>query len=219
MSINSTMAAITTAARVASGSWANNAVRKSRVTMVRPATTMPDIWLFAPAEPFTAVLERLPLTTIPPLMPDPRFVRPDRSTPDRIDLVMMLAAYVLPAPRPSAKPTNITPSAAGAIPSYGHRVASGSPSEGDRTRSRRRWTLRVRRGRTGPRLRSPKMTAMRGPGARADTHDRRRRWQDTRPHGHVGRWVSSRLLSHAHSSSKKSPSPPSMPNSLGSCPR
>ena len=43
---------------------------------VSTATTSPLTWDRAPAAPFTAVLDRLPLTTIPAHSPDPRFAAP-----------------------------------------------------------------------------------------------------------------------------------------------
>ena len=48
--------------------------------MVRAATTSPDTWERAPAEPFTAVLERLPFTTMPLDRPDPRLAAPRPSS-------------------------------------------------------------------------------------------------------------------------------------------
>ena len=44
------------------------------------ATTSPDTWERAPAEPFTAVLERLPFTTMPLDRPDPRLAAPRPSS-------------------------------------------------------------------------------------------------------------------------------------------
>ena len=67
---------MTTAASVASGSDSNSPVSSSSVTTVITATTRPEIWLCAPAAPFTAVLERLPLTTMPLLRPAARFAAP-----------------------------------------------------------------------------------------------------------------------------------------------
>ena len=58
-------AAMTTAASVASGRSSNRAVRNSRVRIVSAATTRPEICECAPAPPLTAVLERLPFTTMP----------------------------------------------------------------------------------------------------------------------------------------------------------
>ena len=43
---------------------------------VSTATTSPDTWDRAPADPFTAVFERLPLTTIPLDSPAPRLAAP-----------------------------------------------------------------------------------------------------------------------------------------------
>jgi hypothetical protein len=76
MSTSSTSAAITTAPSVASGRSSKRPVRKSSVTIVRAATMRPDIWLLAPAEPLTAVFERLPLTTIPLESPLAMFAAP-----------------------------------------------------------------------------------------------------------------------------------------------
>ena len=69
MSTSSMTAAITTAARVASGRLSNSPVRNSSVTTVSTATTIPDICDLAPAEPLTAVFERLPLTDHPGTQP------------------------------------------------------------------------------------------------------------------------------------------------------
>jgi hypothetical protein len=80
MSTSSITAAMTTAARVASGRLSNSPVRNSRVTTVRAATTSPDTWEQAPAEPLTAVLERLPLTTMPLDSPAPRLAAPSPSS-------------------------------------------------------------------------------------------------------------------------------------------
>ena len=82
MSTSSTRAAMTTAASVASGSSSNSPVRNSRVTTVSAATTSPESCDLAPAEAFTAVLERLPLTTMPLESPAPRFAAP-RATSSR----------------------------------------------------------------------------------------------------------------------------------------
>jgi hypothetical protein len=46
------------------------------VTIVNAATMSPESWLFAPADPLTAVLVRLPLTTIPPDRPAARLAVP-----------------------------------------------------------------------------------------------------------------------------------------------
>ncbi len=71
---------MTTAARVASGSFSNSPVRNSSVITVMTATTRPDSWVLAPAPPFTAVFDRLPLTTIPPLRPEARLAAPRPSS-------------------------------------------------------------------------------------------------------------------------------------------
>jgi hypothetical protein len=63
-------------ASVASGSFSNSPVSSGSVTIVIAATTRPDTWLLAPAEPFTAVLDRRPLTTIPLERPDTRLAVP-----------------------------------------------------------------------------------------------------------------------------------------------
>ena len=70
-----------------SGRSAKRPVRKRRVTMVRAATTSPDTWLLAPPEAFTAVFERLPLTTIPLVMPAPMLAAPRR---DQLTVVVDL---------------------------------------------------------------------------------------------------------------------------------
>ena len=76
MSTSSMTAAITTAASTASGRSSNSPVRNSRVITVSAATVNPDTCDFAPAPPLTAVLDRLPLTTIPPNSPDPTLAAP-----------------------------------------------------------------------------------------------------------------------------------------------
>ena len=83
MSTSSITAAITTAASVASGRLSNRPVRNSSVTTVRTATTSPETWLWAPAPPFTAVFDRLPLTTMPLASPAPRLAAP-RPTSSRL---------------------------------------------------------------------------------------------------------------------------------------
>jgi hypothetical protein len=75
-STSSITAAITTADRVPSGSCSNKPVRNNSVTSVSTATTSPLSCDRAPAAPFTAVLDRLPLTTIPEHRPDPRLAAP-----------------------------------------------------------------------------------------------------------------------------------------------
>jgi hypothetical protein len=80
MSISSITAAITIAARVASGRVSNRPVRNSRVRTVSAATTSPETWERAPAEPFTAVLDRLPFTTMPLDSPAPRLAAPRPSS-------------------------------------------------------------------------------------------------------------------------------------------
>ena len=75
MSTSSTTAAITTAASVASGRSSNRPVRNSSVMTVSTATTSPDSCERAPAEPFTAVFDRLPLTTMPLAQPRPEVGR------------------------------------------------------------------------------------------------------------------------------------------------
>ena len=79
-STSSITAAITTAARVASGSFSKRPVRKSRVTIVSTPTTRPEIWLLAPAPPLTAVFESEPLTTIPLDSPAARLAEPRPSS-------------------------------------------------------------------------------------------------------------------------------------------
>ncbi len=69
-------AAITTAASVASGRLSKRPVSRSSVTTVSTATSRPETWLLAPAPPLTAVLGRLPLTTMPLAKPLPRLAAP-----------------------------------------------------------------------------------------------------------------------------------------------
>jgi hypothetical protein len=79
-STSSTTATMTTAARTASGSCSNRPVRNNSVTMVRTATVRPETWVRAPELPFTAVLDRLPLTTIPDDSPAPMLAAPSPSS-------------------------------------------------------------------------------------------------------------------------------------------
>ena len=60
------------------------------MTTVSAATTSPESWDFAPAEPLTAVFERLPLTTMPLERPAPRLAAP-RPSSSRfgVDLVVV----------------------------------------------------------------------------------------------------------------------------------
>jgi hypothetical protein len=78
--------------------------------IVSAATIRPETWLCAPAEPLTAVFERLPLTTIPLDSPAAAFAAPSPSS-SRLGSTSYpsRAAYVLAAPSPSAKPTSIIP--------------------------------------------------------------------------------------------------------------
>ena len=69
-------APITTAASVGSGSDSNSPVKNSSVAIASTAATSPDSCVLAPAPPLTAVLERLPLTTMPLDRPAPRFAAP-----------------------------------------------------------------------------------------------------------------------------------------------
>ena len=58
------------------GSSSNSPVRNSSVTTVRPAASSPESWVRAPAEPLTAVFDRLPLTTMPLDRPEARLAAP-----------------------------------------------------------------------------------------------------------------------------------------------
>jgi hypothetical protein len=80
MSTSSMTAATTIAPRVASGSCSKRPVRKSSVMMVSTATNRPDTCDFAPAPPFTAVFDRLPLTTMPDARPEPALAAPRPSS-------------------------------------------------------------------------------------------------------------------------------------------
>jgi hypothetical protein len=71
---------MTIAASVASGSFSNSDVRNSSVTTVTTAAATADSSVLAPAPPLTAVLERLPLTTMPLESPAPRFAAPSPSS-------------------------------------------------------------------------------------------------------------------------------------------
>ena len=130
MSTSSTTAAMTIAASVASGSFSNSPVSKSRVTSVRAAAVIEETCDLAPAAPFTAVLERLPLTTIPPVTPAPRLPRRVRAAPGWCRCRSPPAAYVLAAPRPSAKPTSMTPTRAPSSSRKSAPLTSGRPSDG-----------------------------------------------------------------------------------------
>jgi hypothetical protein len=61
---------------VASGRSSNSPVRNSRVMIVITATKRPDSCVRAPADPFTAVFDRLPFTTMPLDRPAPMFAAP-----------------------------------------------------------------------------------------------------------------------------------------------
>jgi hypothetical protein len=50
--------------------------KTSTPSIAASAATSPETWLCAPAPPLTAVLERLPLTTIPLASPEPRLAAP-----------------------------------------------------------------------------------------------------------------------------------------------
>jgi len=80
MSTSSITAAMTTAASVASGRSSKRPVSSSRVTTVSAAHTSPDSCDFAPALPLTAVLERLPLTTMPLARPTATLAAPRPSS-------------------------------------------------------------------------------------------------------------------------------------------
>jgi hypothetical protein len=79
MSTSSITAAMTTAARVACGSFSNSPVRSRSVTTVSTATISPDSCVRAPADPLTAVFDSEPLTTIPLDRPAARFAPPRAS--------------------------------------------------------------------------------------------------------------------------------------------
>ena len=144
------------------------------------ATTMPDIWVFAPAEPFTAVLERLPLTTIPTRCRIRGSLRPGRSTPVGIDLVMISGGICLGGTETLGEARPTSPRAPpGLCPGNGP-VQSGAPSVGrPDSISPDDVTLRVRRGRTGPPrgCRRRRRSGGRVPGA--NPRSRRRRWRGT----------------------------------------
>jgi hypothetical protein len=82
------------------------------VTTVSTATTSPEACLRAPAEPLTAVLDSDPFTTMPLDSPAARFAVP-RPMSSRFGLIWYPSreSYVFAAPRPSANPTSMTPTA------------------------------------------------------------------------------------------------------------
>ena len=80
MSTGSMTAATTIAPRVASGSCSKSPVRNSRVMTDSTATKRPETCDFAPAPPLTAVLERLPSTTMPDATPEPTLAAPRPSS-------------------------------------------------------------------------------------------------------------------------------------------
>ena len=73
-------AAITTAASVAAGRSSKSPVRKSSATTVKPAASSPDTCVRAPEEALTAVLDRLPLTTMPLETPAARLAPPSATS-------------------------------------------------------------------------------------------------------------------------------------------
>ena len=99
MSTSSMTAAMTIAARVASGSFSKSPVRNSRVTMVSAAAVRAESCERAPAEPFTAVFERLPLTTMPLVSPAPRL-----ETPETQQLAVGVDVVARPSRRTSSRP-------------------------------------------------------------------------------------------------------------------
>ena len=79
-STSSITAAMTIAASVASGRSSKSPVRKSSVTIASTATTSPESCERAPAELLTAVLDRLPPTTIPLDSPEATLAAPRPSS-------------------------------------------------------------------------------------------------------------------------------------------
>lgn len=104
MSTSSTTAAITIAESVASGRSSNSPVSAIRVMIVSAATTSPESWLRAPADALTAVLDMLPLTTIPLESAAPRFaaVEPEQLTVD-VDLLVLTGGVGLGGPEALGK--------------------------------------------------------------------------------------------------------------------
>lgn len=125
------MAAMTTAASTAWGSCSNSPVSRRRLTTVNAAATRFASWVRPPELPWTAVLERLPLTTMPPKRPEPRLATPVPASSRRVSMGMpSRTAYVLAAPRPSTKATSNTPAAAPSSSVYCGSEEPGNPTEG-----------------------------------------------------------------------------------------
>ncbi len=102
------------------------------MSTVSTATASPLSCVFAPAAPLTAVLDRLPLTTIPEQNPAPRLAAPRPVSSRFADTSYpALAAYVFAAPNPSANPINSTPTAGPTRSRQRSRpTPSGSPTAG-----------------------------------------------------------------------------------------
>ena len=129
------------------------------MTTVRAARPGPRPASLAPAPPLTAVFERLPLTTMPLDRPGAEVGGAEaEQLPVGVDLVVAPGPRrSWPRPRPSAKPTSMTPAAAAARRQV---VAEAEPpaarATAARCRSGRRSPRRGRPGRTAARPRSPK---------------------------------------------------------------
>ena len=182
MSTSSTTAAITTAASVASGRSSNSPVRNSSVITVSTATTSPDTCERAPAEPLTAVFDRLPLTTIPLHQPGAEVGRAEADQlAVGVDLVVVAGGVRLGRAEALGEADEHDP----------RRRAGGAEVVGER-RARRAARATAARCRCGRRSRrpwssrsnsltatTPKMTATSEPGtigseAAQPEHDRQR---------------------------------------------
>ena len=128
--MSSTTAAMTTAASVASGRSSKSPVRKSSAATASTAASSPESCVRAPADALTAVLERLPLTTMPLHRPAARFAPPSATSSRLASIALVCAgAYAFAAPNPSANAMSITP-----MPPAARPPASAEPDVGQAER-------------------------------------------------------------------------------------
>ena len=190
---------------------------------VTPAAVRPDSCERAPADAFTAVFERLPLTTMPWQRPGAEVGGAEADElAVGIDLVVVARRVGLRRSRvPRRTPTSITPTADGrrSRSSRSGSARAGARSTEARSRCGRRSRRRAGRDRTGarPRCRTRPRRATRERPARTAAAPGRSRTRRRRP-----RACATACRRGGGGSptacSKKSPSPFSKPNTFGQLP-
>ena len=148
------------------GSCSNKPVRNSRVTIVSAATTSPETCVRAPAPAFTAVFDRLPLTTMPPDSPDARLAVPSPiSSRFGVDVVVVPRRVVLGGAEALREPDQRDPDRRGGDAQVVvQRRPSAARTSAGRPGSARRCPRPSRRARTIVTTPIPKPTAISDPG-------------------------------------------------------